>query len=127
VKHRLPLPPFGRELAIAVRRRQQVNLFVHAGHRAWERARYRKPPNVLCLPPGDDFQNYDWSCVRGVDLALVVWNWPQEQVDLFARHLVAVGGASLVAALSAEHDGNRVFRVRHELYKPKLRIFRKVA
>lgn len=114
---RSKLPPFARELVTARRRGQRVNLFIHAGDRAWDRARSRRPPDVLCLPPGEDFRTFDWSIVRGLSLVLVWWNGSPAEVDAFARHLV-LSGAELVAALGATHDGKHVGAVRSTFYRP---------
>jgi hypothetical protein len=94
-----PLPPFGRELAEARRRGEFVNVFVHAGDHAWDRARRRAPPEVLCLPPDESADTYDWTVVKGLQITLIVWNRDEAFVDSFARALV-IAGATLVAALT---------------------------
>jgi hypothetical protein len=103
LKH-LPLPPFGRELAAARRHGDTPNVHVHAGTRAWERARMRAPPGVLCLPPEAEYRHYDWAVCRGLALTLIVWDRPREFVDGFARQLV-LDGAALVAALGSDREG----------------------
>ena len=94
----LKAPPYARDLIAAKRRGESLNLFVHAGDHAWQRAQRRAPPHVLCCPPDDEFKSFDWRCVSGLDLTLVIWNRDPEFVDAFARHLVR-SGATLVAAI----------------------------
>jgi hypothetical protein len=113
----LALPPYARELLTARKRGLHPNVFVHAGDRAWERARFRLPPNVLCLPPDALFADYDWQCIRGLYPTLIVWNRPPDFVDGFARHLVQ-SGARMVAALGALHNGERVIDCSPVYYKP---------
>lgn len=76
-----------------------MNVFVHAGAESWRRAKNRPQPHVLCCPPNSGFEEFDWACVAGLGLTLVVWNRPDQFVDDFARHLVRCG-ASMVAALN---------------------------
>lgn len=97
---RLPLPAYGRELAEARRHGQKPNVFIHAGARAWERAKLRTPPEVLCCPPDADYRQYDWSMCRGLSVTLVAWGMEAQAIDDFAQHLVR-SGAELVCALNA--------------------------
>jgi hypothetical protein len=112
------LPPYARELMAARRRGVQVNLHLMAGDHAWRRAKGRSPPHVLCLPSGDSFDAFNWSCVSGLDVTLAVWNRPLEFVDGFARHLIHAG-ARRVAALGAHvvEDG-AVRAVETTIYMP---------
>jgi len=113
----MKLPPFGKELQTARKAGQLPDVWIMAGDHSWNRARARKPPRVLCLPPDAEFTEYDWRCVAGLHPTLVAWNWPPDRIDAFARHLVHAG-ARLVAALAAEHDGVRVVSCRPVFYKP---------
>jgi hypothetical protein len=87
-------------------------VFIHAGDRAWDRAKGRRPPDVLCLPD-DFFALYDWRCVKGLAITLVVWGRDYKFIDHFARHLV-LAGASMVCALNG-NDGRSV------LYRPSVK------
>ena len=116
------IPPYGHELLRARRQGVSLNVFVHAGDRSWDRARMRAPPHVLCLPPDESFRAYDWSAVKGLELTLVVWNRPPEQVDSFARHLVSCG-AKLVASLGASVDDQGKVAIACPLfYRPAHRV-----
>ncbi len=113
----LSAPPFARELTAARRRRDSLNVFIHAGDHAWRRAKLRRAPNVLCLPPDADFDSFNWSVINGLAVTLVCWNWPPERVDAFARHLV-LAGASLVAAIGAAVENDRALSAPAVIYKP---------
>jgi hypothetical protein len=115
----LPLPPFSRELLAAKRRRESLNVFLHAGDRSWDRARKRLPPHVLCCPPDADFAAFDWSCVERLHLTLVVWNREWSFVDGFARHLVISGAALVVAIGGYRAAGEESMRSHSTIYKPK--------
>jgi hypothetical protein len=97
-----PLPAFGRELQEARRRGEFPNVFVHAGDHAWDRAHRRAPPEVLCLPPDESAESYDWTVVKGLAVTLVVWDREEAFTDAFARLLV-ISGATLVVVVP---DGN---------------------
>jgi hypothetical protein len=104
--HKLPLPPYGRELAEARRRGKYPNVFIHAGVRAWDRAKMRMAPEVLCCD--GEFRQYDWTVCKGLSVTLVVWGEDPDWVDSFAQLLVR-SGAQLVCALNAhEGDGGQV-------------------
>ncbi|MEO8313252.1 MAG: hypothetical protein ABI645_00525 [Pseudomonadota bacterium] len=115
--HTRKLPPFSKELIAARRSGVKLNVHLHAGDHAWRRAKYRHPPHVLCCPPDSNFEDFDWSCVRGLDITLIVWNRRWEEVDAFARHLV-VSGSTLVAALGAFHDGGKITACESTFYRP---------
>jgi hypothetical protein len=75
---------------------------------------------VLCCPPNADFREFDWSCVSGLGLTLVVWNRPAEFVDEFAKHLVRCG-ATLVAALNGPNRATSPDAlVQMTIYKPRM-------
>ncbi len=112
----LPLPPYGRELCEARRRGLAPNVFIHAGDRAWARARVRRPPEILCLPPEAEPENYDWRLCHRLQLTLVVHGRDAAFIDRFARLLVS-SGAALVAALSASDDAG----VESVFYRPEPR------
>jgi hypothetical protein len=97
---RLPLPPYGRELTDARRRGQKPNVHIHAGDRAWDRAKMRKPPEVLVCPSDADYRQYDWTACRGLSVTLIVWGRDAEAVEAFAEHLIR-SGAELVCTLNA--------------------------
>ena len=103
---RLIMPPYGRELAAARTRGELPNVFIHAGDYAWDRAKLRSPPDVLCLPPDGDFRDYDWTPVKKLALTLIVWGRPNSWIDEFATHLVRAG-AELVCALNAHQGDNK--------------------
>lgn len=121
----MKLAPYARELIAARKRGLRINLHVIAGEHAWRRAGKLNPPSVLCLPPEESFESFDWSCVAGLHVTLAVWNRPPQSVDAFARHLV-LAGAELVAALGAQHDGERVMRCEPTYYRLAART-RRVA
>ena len=104
-----PLPPFGRELYEARKRNESPNVWVFAGEHSWKRAQGRRPPEVLCLPPDEPADAYDWSVCRGLAITLIVWGRDETFMDSLARLLV-ISGATLVAALSPE--GSTFYRPR---------------
>jgi len=112
--HRRPLPPYGRELAEARRRGEAVNLFVHAGVGAWERAKARGAPHVLCLPPGSDFNSFDWTVVRGLSLMLIAWDLDEADVEAFGRHLVTCGAELVMAPVMGSSGVRTLLRIRPE-------------
>lgn len=114
---KLRAPPYSKELIAARKRGEVVNVYLHAGDHSWRRVSRRRPPHILCLPPEQDFTEFDWSCIHGECITLVVWNRNDKWVDAFARHLV-ISGAELVAALNAEHDDRRVTRCFLLRYRP---------
>lgn len=111
-------PPFARELVAARRRGEPINLHVFAGDHSWRRAQSRRPPHVLCLPPGDDPKQYDWKCAAGLSVTIAAWNLPPDQVEELARELIHAG-AQLVVALAGLHDGHRVFDCTTSFYAPR--------
>ena len=114
LKVRPKSPPFANSLIAAKRKGARLNVFVHAGDHAWRRAKSRPEPHVLCCPPDADFTDFDWSCVAGLDLTLIVWNRTPDHVDAFAKHLVKAG-ASLVAAIVGGDGLHPLLTI----YKPK--------
>jgi hypothetical protein len=114
----LLIPPYGRELTAARRRRESPSVFIHAGERAWDRAKLRAPPEVLCLPPDADFRAYDWSILKNLGVTLVVWDREATWVDDFAQHLVR-SGAELVCALNSYRgEGEKIESVFYRM-RPK--------
>lgn len=92
-------PPFAKSLIAAKSKRLPLNVFIHAGEHSWRRAKNRPEPHVLCCPPDADYATFDWTCVGGLELTLIVWGRDEEYVDAFAAHLVRAG-AKLVAAIA---------------------------
>jgi len=115
-KPRLRQPPFAAAVLSAKARRQRLNVFIHAGDHAWRRAKARPQPHVLCCPPEEEFTAFDWSCVKGMEIALVVWNRAPGYVDAFAAHLVK-SGATLVTAITGGEAAHPLLTI----YKPRAR------
>lgn len=91
----MKLPPYGRDVAD-----NPCNVFIYAGTDAWTsgraRAKHVGSNSVMLLPPGDDFQAYQWP-VQGVPILLI---WPDgslSDVQAFGEHLVLCGSPSVVA------------------------------
>ena len=65
--HAIRLPPFGREVAEAVKAGARMNVYLYATRDAWDRARNRRGDHgsgsALLLPPGDDPARYRWPTV----------------------------------------------------------------
>jgi hypothetical protein len=102
--NKLQAPPYAKELLELRRRGGRPNLFLHAGDHAWRRAQGRPPGERMCLPPNVDYLAVDWTCIKGLELVLVVWGRDPEYVAEFARHLVR-SGAALVAAIGRGDSG----------------------
>ena len=86
LSHRLMQPPFATELQDACRRGRRVNVFVFAGDHAARRATNRPAGERLYLPPDAESPDaFDWTCVRGLELMLVVWNRPPQFTAAYAR------------------------------------------
>ena len=102
-----PLPPFGTDLRDARRRGVRPNVFVHAGRGAWERAKERATPDVLCVPPGAEAAAFDWSIVRGLSLMLIAWEMTEQDVRAIGEELIRAG-AVLVMAPCMGADGQQV-------------------
>lgn len=116
----LRLPPYAREVVAAKSRGERLNLFVHAGAEAWRRASGRPSPHVICLPPDKDFGDFDWSCVGGLTVTLVVWDRPGTFVCAFAEHLVRCG-AERVAVLNGPNLSRDPFGpVQLTIYKARV-------
>jgi len=99
--NKLRAPPFGSELIRARALGRSCNVFLHVGPRAWERAGKRPSGHRLCLPPGEDFSAYDWSCCRDLDITLVSWRADIGADVELARHLVRSGAKLVVLLLPA--------------------------
>jgi hypothetical protein len=112
-------PPFANAVVAAKRRGQQLNVFVHAGDQSWRRAKSRAQPHVLCCPPDADFKDFDWGCVAGLSITLVVWNRPAELVAEFAMHLVRCGAALVVALNGPNLERAPKGTARITIYKPR--------
>jgi len=91
-------PPYSRELALARRQGESLNVFIHAGKESWVRARKRRPPNVLCLPPDAHFRQFDWQAVSGLELTLVYVTEDRSKLIEFGRELI-LSGARLVVGV----------------------------
>lgn len=86
------LPPFGREIAEALLQGKRQNVFIYAGHDAWERARLRRAgkgaASTMVSPPGEDPATYRWPRIGGGVLIAA-----HKRLDAFnvARAVVSCG------------------------------------
>lgn len=98
---------------LAARRRvEAVNLFVHSGTGAWERAGAhgsgRNVGHRLLLPHGRPFTAFDWTAgVRDLEVVVIYRGDPAYAIEL-SRHLVR-RGAALAVVLRPKHQGGSVY------------------
>ncbi len=109
------LPPYGRQVAYALKRGKALNLWIYGGTLAWQGAAWRTenigPATALALPPGADPDDYRWP-VKGLKVFLL-WidgytlDNPRQDVKRdellrFAARLIKDGASLVVALFEAE-------------------------
>jgi hypothetical protein len=114
-------PPYGREFREARKDGRYVNPWIFAGRRAFELAS-RRGPGRLVLPEGADPADFDWRCVRGLD---VVCRWPGASVqecDALGALLIRAGARTALVLDDLRQDGDRFVVLRpHRRYVAKAR------
>lgn len=110
---RAALPPYAQRIVAARQRREVVNLFLYAGHRAWDLAA-RKPHAVVVT---ENWQRQDWRWLGGLAATLVARGWSDDDVAALAQCLVRAG-SPLVVALQVTPDG-RLDRVTPVHYRAR--------
>lgn len=100
------LPPFGRDVKVAIAAGRNPNVYVFATPDAWDRARRRRErhgsDSALILPPGETPSSFRWPNVPG---GLVVVATGRQRVLAFelARCIVTCG-TPLVSALYGDNE-----------------------
>ena len=117
------LPPFAKELLSARKGGRYINPLIFAGRCAWQRAA-KRGPGRLVLPEGEQPENYDWTCCRGL---IFVVSWPGagvQEVDALGVILVRSGATAALVLddAIADHDARR-----YRVLRPFRRYVRRAA
>ena len=109
------LPPYGRQVAYALKRGKAPNLWIYGGTLEWQGAAWRTenigPATALALPPGADPDDYRWP-VKGLEVFLL-WidgytldnprqDVKREELLRFAARLIQDGASLVVTLFEAE-------------------------
>lgn len=104
-----PPPPHGFELLRAVRAEGAPrNLFVFTGPNSWTRAQNWSRGARLVLPPDCTPDDFDWSCVRGLDLVVNGRDERLDRLERLAYLLCVVAKATLVVVIYTDGPLTRV-------------------
>jgi hypothetical protein len=101
------LPPYGREVADAIRLGRRVNVFVYVGRGAWERAKRRRASvgigQTMVVPGGEDAASFTWpafeSCTVVGDTYAAVFRTCHAIVSAGASIAVGIHGTAALGVI----------------------------